>query len=151
VRRGLPQHWSMMRVEPNLAPVNFILTVCFGPALSFEILLRGTKARAPRSADSARAEWERRAPLLAKVCARVKPQSPRKHSKQHMVAIVLASKVYEGGSVRSKGQNKIASSMPIKEISFCRVLLRNCHVLLRNCHVRHPASRTTSLTTNTNY
>jgi len=31
---------------------------------------------------------------------------------------------------RSKGQNKIASSMPIKEISFCRVLLRNCHVCL---------------------
>jgi len=30
----------------------------------------------------------------------------------------------------SKGQNKIASSMPIKEISFCRVLLRNCHVCL---------------------
>ena len=30
----------------------------------------------------------------------------------------------------SKRHNKIASSMPIKEIAFCRVLLRNCHVCL---------------------
>jgi hypothetical protein len=82
-----------------------MLTVSFGPALPPEVLLRGTKARAPRSADSARAEWERRAPLLAKVCARMKPQSPRKHSKQHIVAIVLASKVYEGGSACARSRD----------------------------------------------
>jgi hypothetical protein len=30
----------------------------------------------------------------------------------------------------SKMHNKIGSTMPIKEISFCRALLRNCHVCL---------------------
>jgi hypothetical protein len=31
---------------------------------------------------------------------------------------------------RNKLHNKIASGMPIKEISFCRVLFRNCHVCM---------------------
>ena len=58
---------------------------------------------------------------------------------------------------RSKGQNKIASSMPIKEISFCRVLLRNCRVCLyenqtsKRSDLEPPSLENSSLTINTNY
>ena len=58
---------------------------------------------------------------------------------------------------RFKGQNKIASSMPIKEISFCRVLLRNCHVCLyenqtsKRSDLEPPSLENSSLTINTNY
>ena len=57
--------WSVTRVEPNVAPVNITLAGYFGPVLPPRVFLLGTKARAPRSAERARAEQARRAPLLA--------------------------------------------------------------------------------------
>jgi hypothetical protein len=100
VAARLAQGWSVMRVEPNVAPVNTTLVEYFGPVLPPEVLLRGTKARAPRSAERARAERERRAPLLAEARARMKPQSPHKPTKPQMVAVAVALKVFEGGSAR---------------------------------------------------
>ena len=94
------QGWSVMRVEPNVAPVNTTLAEYFGPVLPPEVLLRGTKARAPRSAERARKEREKRAPLLAEARARMKPQSPHKPTKPHMVAVAVALKVFEGGTAR---------------------------------------------------
>jgi len=64
-----------MRLEPNVAPANVTLAYYFKPvltsyyfglALPLEVLLRGAKARAPRSAERARAEHARRAPLHAR-------------------------------------------------------------------------------------
>jgi len=94
------QGWSVMRVEPNVAPVNTTLAEYFGPVLPPEVLLRGTKARAPRSAERARIGREKRAPLLAEALARMKPQSPHEPTKPHMVAFAVALKVFEGGTAR---------------------------------------------------
>ena len=75
------QGWTVLRVEPNVAPENTTLVEYFGPSLPPEVLFRGTKARAPRSAERARAEQARRAPLLASARARMKAQSPLKLTK----------------------------------------------------------------------
>ena len=75
------QGWTVLRVEPNVAPVKITLAEYFGPVLPPEVLLRGTKVRAPRSAERARAEQPRRAPLLASARARMKAQSPLKLTK----------------------------------------------------------------------
>jgi len=94
------QGWSVLRVEPNVAPVNTTLVEYFGPVLPTEVLFRGTKARAPRSAERARAEQAKRAPLLAEARAKMKAQPPLKLTKPLMVAVAVALKVYEGGSAR---------------------------------------------------
>jgi hypothetical protein len=92
--------WVVDRVEPNIAPVNTTLTEYFGPVFPADVLLRGAKARAPRSAEGASAEKLARAPLLASARARMKPTSLLKPRMDHMVAVAVAFKAYEGGSVR---------------------------------------------------